>query len=195
MIKNDIRCHIGEKIRDVRIRKGCTLKSIAQTVGVSESLLSQIERNRVSPSLDTLISIAEVPEIDLSYLFRDFKRNKDLSLIQKGGGKKYVLQNAEYESCAPHTLHPDADAVEVMYIDIPPGGEKGNSDFGHQGMETGIVISGNGELSYGSRIYKLEKGSSVSFASDMPHKLRNTGEIMLETLWIISPPRVFLSKL
>ncbi len=194
MIKSDVRCHIGEKIREVRERKGITLKSVAQAIGVSESLLSQIERNRVSPSLDTLISIADVLEIDLDYLFKDFKRDKDLCLVHRGGGKRLVLQTAVYEACAPHSLHPGADSVEVVFIDLPPRGEKGNPEYGHPGTETGIILSGEGALSYGSKTYTLTRGDSVSFASDMPHILRNTGKNSLEAVWIISPPRIFGSK-
>ena len=45
----------GEKLRTVRERKGLTLKEVAGQAGVSESLVSQIERNKVSPSVDTLL--------------------------------------------------------------------------------------------------------------------------------------------
>lgn len=45
----------GEKLRKVRENKGYTLKMIAKAAGVSESLVSQIERNHVSPAIDTLL--------------------------------------------------------------------------------------------------------------------------------------------
>ena len=47
----------GEKLRTVREKKGYTLKVVAQKAGVSESLVSQIERNRVSPAIDTLLTL------------------------------------------------------------------------------------------------------------------------------------------
>lgn len=61
---------VGEKIRLVRERKTLTLRQVAQQAGVSESLISQIERNKVSPAIDTLLSIADALDIDLEYLFR-----------------------------------------------------------------------------------------------------------------------------
>jgi transcriptional regulator with XRE-family HTH domain len=57
----------GEKIRAVRERRSLTLREVAEQAGVSESLVSQIERNRVSPALDTLLSIADVLDLDLEY--------------------------------------------------------------------------------------------------------------------------------
>ena len=56
----------GEKLRKVRERKGLTLKVVAQQAGVSESLVSQIERNKVSPAIDTLLSLADVLDISLN---------------------------------------------------------------------------------------------------------------------------------
>ena len=61
----------GEKLRAVRERKGYTLKVVAQKAGVSESLVSQIERNRVSPAIDTLLTLADVLDINLEFLFEE----------------------------------------------------------------------------------------------------------------------------
>ncbi|HQB62440.1 MAG TPA: helix-turn-helix transcriptional regulator, partial [Spirochaetota bacterium] len=52
--------YFGDKIRAVRKRKEYTLKYLAEKAGVSDSLISQIERNKVSPAIDTLLSIADV---------------------------------------------------------------------------------------------------------------------------------------
>ena len=59
----------GEKLRAAREKKHLTLKTVALQAGVSESLVSQIERNKVSPAIDTLLSLASVLEINLEYLF------------------------------------------------------------------------------------------------------------------------------
>jgi putative glutamine amidotransferase len=51
--------NFGEKIRSVRERRSLTLREVAEIAGVSESLVSQIERNRVSPAIDTLLALAD----------------------------------------------------------------------------------------------------------------------------------------
>ncbi len=81
MLKNTYK--FGEKIRLIRERKHITLKTIAEAVNISESMISQIERNKVSPSIDTLLSIAEFLEIDIDYLFREFKQNKKVKYYTK----------------------------------------------------------------------------------------------------------------
>ena len=92
---------------------------------------------------------------------------------------------------------PESDvnpAVEAFYIDIPPGKEKGDIEFGHPGRELGTLIEGNGELIYGTSIYKLEAGDTVSFPSDIPHIIRNTGNTILKAMWIITPGRIFVKS-
>ncbi|GHU67742.1 hypothetical protein FACS189447_10140 [Spirochaetia bacterium] len=73
----------GGKIRSVRERRGITLKEVAEKAGVSESLVSQIERNRVSPAIDTLLALVEALDLDLEYLFADFRRERDVKVVLK----------------------------------------------------------------------------------------------------------------
>src|SRR5438132_13898204 len=49
---------IGPKLRQAREHKNMSVRGLARYVGVSPSLVSQIERGRVMPSVGTLYSIA-----------------------------------------------------------------------------------------------------------------------------------------
>ena len=64
IVKEKMKYLFGHKLRTVRERKGYTLKDVASRAEVSESLISQIERNKVSPSIDTLLLIADILDID-----------------------------------------------------------------------------------------------------------------------------------
>src|SRR2546421_11757959 len=63
--------NIGPKLRQARERKGFTVRGLARYVGVSPSLVSQIERGRVMPSVGTLYSITNQLELVVDDLFRD----------------------------------------------------------------------------------------------------------------------------
>ena len=80
--------HFGEKLRAVRERKGYTLKTVAERAGVSESLVSQIERNRVSPAIDTLLALATVLDINLEFLFEEYRTERPVQMILKEECKK-----------------------------------------------------------------------------------------------------------
>ena len=55
---------IGERLRLRRQEQGLSLRDLAERVGVSPSLISQIERGRANPSVSTLYAI--VAELDIS---------------------------------------------------------------------------------------------------------------------------------
>lgn len=169
-----------------------TLKDVAAKAGVSESLISQIERNRVSPSIDTLIAIANTLNIDLEYLFKDLKNDKTVSIVKPEDRNRLLMDGIDYQqlSFIPETgINP---SVEAFYISVPPGREKGDLEFGHPGRELGTIIEGKGQLVYGTATYELEAGDTISFPSDIPHIIKNTGKDTLKAMWIITPGRIFI---
>ena len=96
--------HFGEKLRAVRERKGYTLKTVAERAGVSESLVSQIERNRVSPAIDTLLALATVLDINLEFLFEEYRRERPVQIIRKEEGKKISEEDISFEElCRPES--------------------------------------------------------------------------------------------
>jgi len=181
----------GEKIRLIRERKQITLKKIAGAVNISESMISQIERNKVSPSIDTLMSIAEYLEIDIDYLFREFKQNKKVQITRKNKGKELSSPDYNYSQlCSIPETEPLAP-VETVWLEIENGKEKGDIEFGHKGSEIGIIIEGEATLTYGTEKYTLSEGDSISYSSDIPHIIKNTGDGTMKAIWILSPPRIF----
>jgi transcriptional regulator with XRE-family HTH domain len=187
--ENKLKYQFGDKIRFIREKKGLTLKEVAEKVQVSESLISQIERNRVSPSIDTLMSIIQILDIDLEYLFKDFRTNKKVSLIRAGERNKLVMHDVTYYQLSVLDEGAAEHAIEAFLLRIEPGKEKGDITYGHKGNELGFILTGTGELLYGTEVYQLEKGDSISFPSDIPHILRNNGREVLEALWVVTPPR------
>jgi transcriptional regulator with XRE-family HTH domain len=178
----------GDKIRSVRERRSLTLKEVAEGAGVSESLVSQIERNKVAPAIDTLLALAEVLDIDLEYLFADFRKERAVRITRVDARASFVRPGIVYERLAE--VPQDGRAgIEAYLISLEPGAATGNSEYGHQGVELGVVVEGKAELSIGTKSYVLEAGDSVSFQSDVPHTLGNAGEVPLKTYWMISPPK------
>ncbi len=181
----------GEKIRTVRERKGYTLKVVAQAAGVSESLVSQIERNRVSPAIDTLLALADALEIDLEYLFEEYRRERPVRLIRADERRKIEESDILYEEIVRPVEGDGAHAIESYYITIPPGGETKRGSYGHLGREFGIVTEGSGELHYETKVYALGKGDSISFSATAPHTLVNSSKETFRALWVVTPPQRF----
>ncbi|MBN1697879.1 MAG: cupin domain-containing protein [Spirochaetales bacterium] len=180
----------GEKLREIRERRGYTLKQVAEKAGVSESLVSQIERNKVSPSIDTLLTLAGILEIDFEYLFEDFRKEKPVTVIHREERRKIESGPVAYEQLSVIYDTDEEHAIEAFLLVIQPGGRRGEKEYGHMGKELGLVLAGEGTLEYGKEVYRLKEGDSVSFSSNVPHLLTNTGKGELKTVWVSTPPRM-----
>lgn len=181
----------GEKLRAVRERKGYTLKVVAQAAGVSESLVSQIERNRVSPAIDTLLSLADALEIDLEYLFAEYRRERPVRVIHADERRTVSEKDILYEEIVRPLEDDGAHAIEAYYITIPVGEKTERGSYGHLGREFGVVTEGEGELHYETHVYEMKPGDSISFSATAPHILVNTGKIPFRALWTVTPPQRF----
>jgi transcriptional regulator with XRE-family HTH domain len=59
---------LGQKIRDLRLRRGLTVQKLAEASGLSKGFVSQVENGRTSPSLATLYDIARSLETSVASL-------------------------------------------------------------------------------------------------------------------------------
>ncbi|HEU5156600.1 MAG TPA: XRE family transcriptional regulator [Streptosporangiaceae bacterium] len=60
---------VGQRIREVRLQRGLTLRGLARAVGVSASLVSQIETGKSQPSVSTLYAITKALDISVEDVF------------------------------------------------------------------------------------------------------------------------------
>src|ERR1700712_2529418 len=65
---------VGEGLRQHRQEAGMSLRALARKVGVSPSLISQIEHGKATPSVATLYAIVSGLDISLDELFFDEPR-------------------------------------------------------------------------------------------------------------------------
>lgn len=186
--------HFGEKLRTVRERKGYTLKVVAARAGVSESLISQIERNRVSPAIDTLLALADVLDINLEFLFEEYRRKNPVHIIRKNERRSSTEENIFYEEVVKPDESDGQSTLEAYTITIPVGGKTHRGSYGHLGREMGLILQGQAELQYEKLVYTLTEGDSVTFSAGAPHVLINTGNTELKAMWVVTPAQRFITK-
>lgn len=186
--------HFGEKLRRVRENKGYTLKVVAQKAGVSESLVSQIERNHVSPAIDTLLALADVLDINLEFLFEEYRKVRPVTVIHAGERPAIREDEIIYEELA-NPKDPKGDiSFESYMLRIPANTHTHHGSYGHMGQEFGIILKGRAKLIYEDREYILEEGDSVSYSAAVPHTVENIGDCELNAIWVLSPAQRFTGK-
>lgn len=75
---------IGNRIRELRKSKGMSLREVARVAGISNSTLSDIENNKINPSIATLEKLSKALNIDIQLLFNntEFKKEIDSFTIE-----------------------------------------------------------------------------------------------------------------
>lgn len=185
--------HFGEKLRQVREHKGYTLKVVAQKAGVSESLVSQIERNHVSPAIDTLLALADVLDINLEFLFDEYRKKRPVQVIRATERPSINEDDITYEQLAKPAGSDTDNSIESYVLHIPAGSHTHRGSYGHIGREFGIIIKGKARLTYENTEYILEEGDSVSFSAGVRHVLENVGDCDLEAIWFVTPAQRFIN--
>jgi transcriptional regulator with XRE-family HTH domain len=61
----------GEKLKELRIEKNWKQDTIANEIGTDNRAISLYENNKISPSIDTVVRIAQVFNISIDYLLID----------------------------------------------------------------------------------------------------------------------------
>ena len=176
---------VGERLRALRRFRRCTLRTIAERSGLSESFLSQVERGRSSASIGSLRRIAVALGVTVADLFepsgpprpRVLRRDERPALAFGILGRKFLL--------TPRPL----SQLEVFVGELDPEGSTGAEPYSHgDSEELFVVLTGRVRLELGGELHELESGDSIDYRSSTPHRISNLGDDVAEVMWIISPP-------
>lgn len=177
---------IGDKIKKLRKDKNMSIAELAQKSEVSQGLISQIERDIVTPSIVSLWKIAKSLDVSVGYFFDEELKNINGPVVKKNGRKKIVVSNnnAIYE-----LLSQDLNRkIEFLYITIKVGDSSTEDFVTHDGEECGIVIKGKLSVKMENNEYILSEGDSIYFDSTIPHRYVNVGDTVCESVWAMTPP-------
>ncbi|MDF1747514.1 MAG: cupin domain-containing protein [Alphaproteobacteria bacterium] len=180
---------VGRQIHDLRKAKRMSLKQLSEAANLSIGLLSQIERGTSSPSLRSLQAISEAVGVSPIWFFNDGKvppqEERDI-IVRKGSGRKL---NLPHKKLNKDLVTPDlSGSLQMLIVNIEPGGSTGGETYWHPGEECGYVLDGELELWVGERHFHLHKGDSFRFKSNLPHRSYNPGKKMTHVIWVTSPP-------
>jgi transcriptional regulator with XRE-family HTH domain len=185
--------HIGSRLRDQRERLGLSLRELAGRVGVSASLISQIERDKVTPSVSTLWALARELGLNMGDLFTD--EDDGPGPARRDGGDAGPVVTPEHRAAINlasgvvwERLTPERDpAVEFLRVTYDVGSESCPADslVTHAGREYAFVISGLLGVRIGFDEYRLEPGHSITFDASSPHRLWAIGDEPAEALWVV----------
>ena len=173
---------LGERIKQLRLKKSMGLVELGRHTGLSASFLSQLETGRVVPTLRNLARIALVFSKDLSYFFEP--EPKTLFRVQRGKDRIRLPQSGTddpsyyFESLG--YLVPDRQ-LDPYFAEFLPH-MTGRRAHQHPGCEFLYVLEGELDIVHGESKNRLEAGDAVYFDANTPHSYSNAGEVPAKAL-------------
>jgi transcriptional regulator with XRE-family HTH domain len=190
---------LGSRLREERERARISQRELARRLGVSASLISQIESGQSKPSVSTLYAIVTELGVSLDDVFR--VHDDELSIATAVGAEsenavvarpvvhpteRHVVEldsGVIWERLTSHE-HEDVDFLHVIY-DV--GGSSASDErlMRHPGREYGYVLSGRLGVQLGFERHELGPGDSIAFDSTTPHRLWNLGGEAVHGIWFV----------
>jgi transcriptional regulator with XRE-family HTH domain/quercetin dioxygenase-like cupin family protein len=184
---------IGERLREERNRRGMTVREIARRIGVSPSLISQIERDKVNPSVSTLWSLVTVLGLTMGELFSETPPPESGAASHPPAegpvtvpGHRAVINLDSGVHWERLTAAGDP-GVEFLTVEYPPGAAScdENKLLRHGGKEYGYVTSGRLGVRIGFDEHELGPGMAISFDASAPHRLWAIGDEPATAIWVV----------
>jgi transcriptional regulator with XRE-family HTH domain len=176
---------LGQRIAKVRASQKMTLRLLADKVNLSASLLSQIEKGHINPSLATLRAIALALNTPLFSFFLEELTTDDL-VVRAGTGRKIMFPeiNLEYSLLTPDL----SGTIEMAMMKLPPHSHSSNDLFAHTGEEVAFVSVGELILHIGDKTVLLNTGDSVKIPPGTQHKWENQTSAEAIIIFAVTPP-------
>jgi transcriptional regulator with XRE-family HTH domain len=176
---------IGRSLREARRRQGMTLRAVADRAGVTESFLSQVERDIASPSIATLRRIATALGTSIGTLLDS--AGPHAHLVRHGDRK--VVNYPGLRARDAFLTEGQNARLQVIESLIEPGGGTGAEAYAHESDEEClIVLEGCLELWVGDETYRLEAGDAVRYPSRVAHRNQNPGPQPARVMFVLTPP-------
>ncbi|WP_419998450.1 helix-turn-helix domain-containing protein [Streptomyces boninensis] len=197
---------VGARIRQVRLERGWSLRRLAREIGVSASLVSQIENGKSQPSVSTLYAITTALSVTVDDLF-DARQDAPAAAPGTILGALAVLAAEPARRIGPLTRPDERERLELdsgvvwerlghvpgtetdfLQVTYRPGGSSSSTGglMRHPGTEYGYLTAGELILTLGFEEHTLRPGDAVCFESTTPHRYRNDGGEPATGVWVVS---------
>ncbi len=163
---------IGKKINQLRLAKGYSQRKLAKLAGLTNTSISAIERNKVSPAVNTLKAILLVLGSDLTTFFSDeWKEPKARVVVTP----KDLLELSEPTSRVSLKQVYNCSTTKNLgfLIETYQPNSSTEEKIAHEGEEIGTVIEGKVLIRIEDTTYLLNEGDSYVIDTSYPHTFIN----------------------
>ena len=170
---------IGKRVKTLRINQRMTLAELGEKAKLSASYLSQIERDRMNPSLTTLMNIARSLNVEPRYFFES---GDNSTLILQGDQERQPEILNPVMAYFPLSPEEPDNKLHVYRVVIQPRSQPQEFDP-YSGEEMCFVLSGQLTIVVGDEKHVLKAGDSIHYDTLLLHHWSNQGDQPCELIW------------
>jgi transcriptional regulator with XRE-family HTH domain len=177
---------VGVRLQTIRKLKGLSQRELAKRAGVTNSTISMIEKNSVSPSISSLKKVlAGIPMSLVEFFSLDVDDEQPTQVVYRADELTDLSSGAVSMKLVGRAL----PGRHIAFLDetYPPGSDTGAEMYSHEGEEAGLLVEGRLELTVGEEVFVLEAGDSYYFDSTRPHRFRNPFEVPARLISATTP--------
>jgi transcriptional regulator with XRE-family HTH domain len=183
----DFSASIGRVARRIREDLGLTLANVAQQARISPGMLSRLETGQVSPSLETIVALAEVLGVRPAILLQEVGDDEGGAQHVPDGQGLEVVRRGTKRGHTYHLLAAQRGPRKVFEPFLVTLTDKSEifPGFQHAGTEFIHILSGEIRYRHGKESYLLKEGDSLTFRGDIAHGPERLVKVPIRMLSII----------
>lgn len=184
-MSEDIILQISNRIKEKRKENGITLQQLAENVGVTKGLISQIENNRTVPSLTVLLNIVKCLQVDFNDFFDKLDTAQNAGPIIIKSSQHHPLEK-EYTKGTSYqritSFKHQGKLVDIILYKQEKTAKKGY--VATQAHEFNYMLKGKAEYTIEKKKYVIEEGDSFYYDARKPHLSKCLSEEAYEMIVI-----------
>ncbi|MBO9521406.1 MAG: helix-turn-helix domain-containing protein [Nocardioidaceae bacterium] len=201
---NGLPISVGARLREIRQEKRLSLREVARQLGISASLLSQVENGKTQPSVGTLYGLVTFygASMDTILTGRDAgpaasrpapaAPRTETAVFHTGPAVQRSAENPTLEMENGVTwerlaVATNDRAVQPLLVTYAPGASSSlHGRFTqHLGVEYAYVIAGTLTLHLEFEVLEVPPGDSIAFSSSRPHYYSNHGDVPAQAVFFV----------
>jgi transcriptional regulator with XRE-family HTH domain len=183
MGKDAVSVDVGQRLRILREERQISMRALARRSGLSANALSMIERGLTSPSVTTLLKLANAMEIPITAFFRQEIPRTPVVLRKAAERVRVSIIKGVWEGLGGEAF---TGRIEPFMLTLESNANSGTQSLIHTGHEFVFVLRGRLDYVVDGQAISLETGDSLIFAANLPHRWRNPGPNVTNAIIVLA---------
>jgi transcriptional regulator with XRE-family HTH domain len=160
----------ANRLRQLRLDQGLTLKALAEKAGISDAFISRVENHKASIPIASLERLANALNVTIADLFEQDKRTVPITICRSNRGTQGRLRGPNGVTYRLLAGEKHGKLMEPLRVDVTA--ESCPLALSHPGEQFDYVLEGECELIYGKEHIRMRQGDAAYYDATVPHTRR-----------------------